>query len=122
MENRFNISFFELAFLVESCIPPVPIARYSLFIRVIDEIYYKLTDDERENLFIWIRDEPRFSLENKDCKLFYDRYDPTNQYLVTLIDNEKERHCFLHENNFHISSNSRINDNFIIKTEKYKKL
>ena len=121
MENRFNISFFELAFLVESCIPPVPIARYSFFIRVIDEIYNKLTDDERENLFVWIIDETRFNLKNKDCKLFYNRYDPANQYLVTLIDNEKQRHCFLHEDEFYISSNTRINSDYIIKTEKYEK-
>ena len=42
--QRFgDIDFFEFSFLVESCIPPSPIARAYFWQNVIDKYYYVLT-------------------------------------------------------------------------------
>jgi len=50
---------------------------------VCDKYYYVLTQEERTKLFDWIQKNPCFDLNNEDCKLFYDRYNPDNQYSVT---------------------------------------
>jgi hypothetical protein len=52
--SNFTIDFFELAFLVEACIPPRPIARSMFFDDVSDIHYHKMTKEERQRLFDWI--------------------------------------------------------------------
>ncbi len=119
--NRFNIDFFEFSFLVEVCIPPVPIARSVFWEKVINDSFHVLTPDERKRLFTWITENSKFSEElkneNKDCKLFYDRYNPDNQYLIHTTTNEKYN-CFLHNGRYHTNTTTSIYEESITKIEK----
>ena len=120
MENRFEIDFFEFAFLVEACIPPRPIARSMFWDKVIDEYYDILTFDERIRLFGWIQNNPCYNLENDDCKLFHLRYDPDNQYNVTTnFDGKvKTNKCFKVGERYHTKKFTSIDEDCIIKIEK----
>ena len=123
--QRFgDIDFFEFSFLVESCIPPSPIARAYFWQNVIDKYYYVLTKNERERLYEWIN--RHYSMEsgvksgNEDCLLFNARFDKDNQYLVsTLLDGEnKETEAFLLNGSYYTSKNRFINEKYITKVEK----
>lgn len=115
-EKTFAIDFFEFSFLVEACIPPRPIARAMFWEKVINIHYHKLSVNERKRLFDWIIKNPSFSLSNADCKLFYNRFNPDNQYSVTtrLDDKVKVIECFMHEGQYQLTSTSSINEKFII--------
>lgn len=100
--NRFDIDFFEFSFLVEACIPPAPIARSMFFDKVVNEYYHVLTNNERKRLYEWIMRNPRMQNDGDDWGVemrsaFKARYNPDNQYLVTVCDGDivDERECFL---------------------------
>ena len=57
---EFTIDFFELAFLAEVCIPPVPIARHKFWIDLIDKHYQNMEDKDRTHLFEWITENRNF--------------------------------------------------------------
>lgn len=118
--STFKIDFFEFAFLVEACIPPRPIARSMFWDNVIDEHHEKMTKDERAHLFEWIERNPNFDIDNEKCKVFHDRFDPDNQYLVhTMYKGKEESKCaFKHEEKYHLSTITSILDEYITKVEK----
>ncbi|MBF0553769.1 MAG: hypothetical protein HQK96_04345 [Nitrospirae bacterium] len=127
--SRFKIDFFEFSFLVESCIPQVPIARTMFWQRVINEHYHELTMNERARLFDWIQCNYSFKqgMEEKveDVVWFYDRFNPDNQYKVTYeFDGETESvDCFKHCNNkgvehYYTQMNRFVADEYIVKIEK----
>ncbi len=124
--NRFDIDFIEFSFLVCSTIPPRPIARAMFWHRVIDQYYNVLTKLERGNLFEWVCREDAFKhgIENKNegCQLFYDRYNPDNQYKVKTLFKDKEDtvECFKYKDRFHTSRNTSIQEEFITEIEKIK--
>lgn len=124
MDNRFNIAFFEFAFLVEACIPPVPIARATFWKNVIDMYYFKLSKNERYNLFQWINITSKMQAsiyeKNEECLLFNARFDPDNQYNVTTNFNNTEDviECFKLNGKYHVSSKSSVNEKYIINIEK----
>lgn len=121
---RFNIEFFEFSFLVEACIPPRPIARTMFWHEVIDRYYHLLTPDERDNLFKWINRNSYFQdgLEsgNEDCRLFFDRFNPANQYIVTTSYNgeTEEKECFIYNGRYYTSRQTFISPEYITKIEK----
>ncbi len=124
--EKVEIDFWELLFLTETCIPPVPIARAYFWRRLIDNIYYKLSENEREKLFNFITDtnRTRFDIENNDCKLFYDRFNPENQFIVHYDFEGKEDRidCFLHDGKYKTAGSSHIASKYIINIEnKYQK-
>ena len=86
--NRFNIDFFEFSFLVEACLPPVPIARGMFFDKVLTEYYHVLTKYERAVLHEWLKKSSKFDIENEHHQAFDARYNPNNQYLVTDINGD----------------------------------
>lgn len=120
MKNRFNIDFFEFAFLVEACIPPMPIGRACFWEKVIDIHYHELTQDERKRLFTWITEHPKFTNEDEDCRLFYARFNPENQYIVkTEFEGKIEEHeCFRFNDNFHMTKSRFIAPEYIINYQK----
>jgi len=59
IKNRFNIDFFEFSFLVEACIPPVPIARAVFWGKVLNEYYKVLSQEERDKLHEWLNHNPK---------------------------------------------------------------
>ena len=120
--STFNIDFFELSFLAEACIPPVPIARTCFWKNLTNTYYKNMSQTERNNLFEWIVRSPRFDVENSDCKLFYDRFNPDNQYLITTNVNSElsDIETFLYRNEYHVKENQYIQSEFIEKVEKIK--
>lgn len=122
--SRFDIDFFEFAFLVESCIPPKPIARSVFWDKVINYYYHVLTQKERDKLFEWINLNQYFKngLEKKDmqCLMFYARYDPNNQYIVTIkYQNKKlDKEIFKFNDRYHININTTIEPKYIINVRK----
>jgi hypothetical protein len=111
--SNFTIDFFELAFLVEACIPPRPIARSMFFDDVSDIHYHKMTKEERQRLFDWI--SPKLDLENENCRYFYARFNPKNQYLLSCFYHRKteEIECFRFDDRYHTSKNTFINPEYI---------
>jgi hypothetical protein len=86
MDRRFKIDFFELAFLVEACVPPVAIAKGMFWDDVINVYYHEMTLDERVKLYDWIHISWIYTigLEKgiEEIEVFEARFDPTNQYKV----------------------------------------
>lgn len=122
-KQRFEIDFFEFSFLVESCIPPSPIARAYFWGNVIDKYYHEMTENEREMLFVWINRNPRFQSrlkDNEDCQLFNARFDPNNQYLIKTLFKGKEEtfHIFKWKDSYHTSKTTSIQPEFITKIDK----
>lgn len=117
-EPRFPIDFFEFSFLVEACIPPVPIARAMFWEQVINVHYHALTPNERQRLFEWVKHSTRFDPTNEDCALFNARFDPANQYEVTTLHEGKEEttSCFLWKGKYHETKNRFIAPEYIIST------
>lgn len=118
MENKFEIDFFELSFLVEASIPPKPIARTHFWYRLIDEIYYELSESQREDLFNWITKNEYFDLGDEDCNLFYNRFNPDNQYkiITNYDDNVEEHHTFRgSDGRYYTSRNSSIVEDYIVE-------
>ncbi len=95
--SKFEIDFFEFSFLVEACIPPVPIARSMFWDKVCNDYYHQLSAGERDRLFEWITRHPGFqhSIENgnEQCRAFYYRYNKDNQYRV-IADDRTVFECF----------------------------
>lgn len=120
MKNRFNIDFVEFAFLVEACIPPVPIGRACFWEKVINIHYHELNENERRKLFEWITKNHKFTNEDDDCRLFYARFNPENQYIVkTEFQGKKETHeCFRFNDRFHMSKSRFIEPKYIIDYQK----
>lgn len=110
MESTFKIDFFEFAFLVEACIPPKPIARTMFFKEVINTYYQQMSINERGKLFTWICRLSNFNIDDKDCLLFHNRFNPDNQYELELKDGSIIS-AFKHiDNRFYINETTSIID------------
>jgi hypothetical protein len=120
MKNRFNIDFFEFAFLVEACIPPRPIARTTFWHKVIDQHYFVLTPEERNRLYDWIVKDSTFQRgierDNELCLIFEARYNPDNQYLLEVLSGEV--FCFLYNGKYHTQINTWVDEQFIKNVKK----
>jgi hypothetical protein len=121
---RFDIDFIEFAFLVEACIPPMPIARTMFWQKVIDSYYHVLTPEERLRLYEWIGKTYRYRFgladENKDCWLFEHRFNPDNQYRVTTYFEGKTKvdECFKMGERYHTTASKSIQEQYITLIEK----
>lgn len=134
--SNFTIDHFAYSILLEACIPDTPIGRASIWSDAVDKGYYVMSEEERKKTFDWIQLNPKFNLENKDCKLFYDRYNPDNQYIITYRDDSMttkikrkvHTYAFKHKNSFdsiehyYISSDTYIADEYITNTMKKKSI
>lgn len=122
--QRFEIDFFEFSFLVETCIPPRPIARTMFWHDVINKHYHTLTKDERDRLFEWINRcysmEDGVKNSNEDCLIFNARFNPDNQYLIHTNFNgeEKTTEAFSWQGRYHTTITSSIVEDYITKVEK----
>ena len=118
--SEFKIDFFELCFLAEACIPPRPIARAMFWDKLINQYYFQLSEDESDRLFEWMRKSSCFDLKNEDCKWFYDRFNPDNQYRVkTLYDGKDDvKDCFLHDGKYYLNKTQSIYEKYIVSVTK----
>ena len=107
--SKFQIDFFELAFLAEACIPPRPIARTMFWVNLTNVYWEQMSDPERAHLFDWISRNPYYeeSLATQDdTKVFHARFNPDNQYLVKYdYEGEKnENRAFKMGDRYYIST------------------
>ncbi len=117
---KIELDVFEIAFLAEACIPPVPIARAMFWERMINEIYDKLNDDERAKIFEWICKESKFNKEHQECQWFYARYNPNNQFEVDCFFNGKvgTHKCFRKDDKYWVNRSKNINPEYIKEVRK----
>jgi hypothetical protein len=122
--SKFEIDFFEFGFLVETCIPPTPIARAMFWEKTIKRHYHRLSQEERTRLFEWINrcSKMQSGIEkgNEDCLLFNARFNPDNQYSVyTNYNNNREVYdAFKWNDRYYTTKDTSIEDKYITKVEK----
>lgn len=116
--KKFEIDFFGLLFLAEVCIPPRPIAR-TMFFEDLSEIYYhQMTNQQRKQMYDFIKN--KLPKDNEDAELFLARFNPENQYKVTVNYKGKKDVVLAYKlkDKFHVSKNSSLNENYILSYEK----
>lgn len=121
--SKFEIDFFELAFLAEACLPPRPIARTMFWQSLTDRYWSQMTKDERDRLFDWMnkidhyKDKLRVEPEINTFNL---RFNPDNQYKVhTELYGESTVHdAFMMNERYYINRTTSINEEYITKVEK----
>jgi hypothetical protein len=121
--SKFQIDFFELAFLAEACIPPRPIARTGFWNDLTDRFWQQMTEGERIHLFEWLQLNYGYkdSLEKQeDTQIFHARFDPNNQFIVKTNYNNKEedKRTFKMGDRYYIDSKSSIIEEYIVSVEK----
>jgi hypothetical protein len=122
--STFKIDFYELSFLAEACIPPRPIARIHFWQQLTDRYWHEMDPDERVRLFEWIQRHGDYQsglkAGNNYIRIFHARFDPNNQYEVTVIDNGEEIYykAFKVGNQYWTGSRTSIAEDNIIKIEK----
>ncbi len=113
----FTIDFFELLFLAEVCIPPVPIAR-AMFFDSLSEVHYaKMSDAQRKQMFDVITSKEHFNFKNEACRHFHDRFNPENQYRVH-TSKKLNIFTYLHDGKYHVQKNRYVDSEHIISIEK----
>ena len=122
--STFTIDFFELAFLVEACIPPRPIARAMFWQSLTDKYWEQMTEGERAHLFEWLQKSWVYEeslKEQEDTQVFHARFDPDNQYTIKVIydGEESEYRAFKLNDNYYIGRNRWVANEYIISVEKY---
>lgn len=111
--STFKIDFFELMFLAEVCIPKRPIARAMFWIDLCDKHYHTMSPDEREKAFEWL--SPKLDLDEEDCRYFFARFNPKNQYkIITTYKGKSETiMCFLFNEKYYTQKNKYICSDYI---------
>ena len=115
LNDGFIIDFFELMFLAESVIPERPIARSMCFDDFSERHYHKMTDNQRKQFFEHVQKCYGFTLENEQCRHFFARFNPKNQYLVSCFHNGKadEIVCYMFDEEYRTQKNRFVNRDYI---------
>lgn len=116
----FKIDFFELLILAENCIPPTPIARSMFFSNLTDKYYKDMNNEQKKGMFNFIKKHHKFDLNDESCFVFYNRFNPDNQYLITTNYNDKIEvtEAFLMKDRYWINSKTYIGSEFIVNVKK----
>ena len=115
LNNGFIIDFLELMFLAESVIPQGPIARSMCFDDFSERHYHKMTENQRKQFFEHIQKCNGFTLENEQCRHFFARFNPKNQYLVSCFYNGKAEEiiCYQFDEEYRVTKNRFVNRDYI---------
>lgn len=115
INDGFVIDFFELMFLSESVIPERPIARSICFDDFSERHYHKMNDNQRLQFFEHVQNCHGFTLENEQCRHFFARFNPKNQYLVSCFHNSKSEaiQCYMFDEEYRTSKNRFVNRDYI---------
>lgn len=118
--DKFVIDFFELAFLTEVCLPPTTIARHCFFMNIIDIYYHQMNLEQRKHFYQWIG--KKLNLDEEESHIFLARFNPDNQFIVKhkYQNKEEEIEAFILNEKYMISSNSWVNNEYIISVDKLK--
>lgn len=111
----FNITLLELMFLADTMIPPQSISRSICFDSFSDVHYHNMTKDERIQFFNHVQKHPSFNLENEQCRHFFSRFNPKNQYHVSCFHNGKAdiHEAYMFNEEYITAKNKRINPDYI---------
>lgn len=114
-DKQFTIDFFELMFLSESVIPDKPFAKSQCFDNFSEVHYHKMNEQQREQFFNYVKKHPNFSLENEQCRHFFARFNPKNQYLVGCFHNGKAEKiiCYRFDEKYRTSKDKFVNEEYI---------
>lgn len=117
LNNGFIINFFELILLAESVIPERSIARSMCFNDFSERHYHKMTENQRNFFFEHVQKCQGFTLENEQCRHFFARFNPKNQYLVSCFHNGKADDivCYRFEEEYRTEKNTFVNRDYIKK-------
>ena len=117
LNDGFIIDFFELMFLAESVIPQRPIARSMCFDDFSERHYHKMTENQRKQFFEHVKKCNGFNLENEQCRHFFARFNPKNQYLVSCFYNGKAEtiQCYMFDEEYRIQKNRFVDREYIKK-------
>ena len=115
--SEFRIDYFELMFLAESVSPKGPIARSMCFDSFSDKHYHHMNEEQRLQFFIYVQKQPYFTLGDEQCRHFYARFNPHNQYKVSCfyIGKAQTVDCYRFNDKYMVSRNCSINDDYIKK-------
>jgi hypothetical protein len=115
LNEVFFIDFFELMFLAESIIPPRPIARSKRFDNFSERHYHKMNENQRLQFFEHVQKCHGFNLENEQCRHFFARFNPKNQYLVSCFYNGKAEAivCYMFDEKYRTEKNRFVNREYI---------
>ena len=115
----YKIDFFELMFLAEACIPPVPIAR-TVFWHNLTDVYRKqMSVEDRGRLRDAMRKHSRYDLLNADVAEFDAAFHHENQFNVTTTLGDVND-CYKHGDRYYVSRNRWVSPEFIAKVETKK--
>ena len=127
-DKQFSIDFFALMFLSDSVIGSQTIAKSQCFDDFSEIHYHKMNDQQREQFFDYVKKNPNFSLENEQCRHFFARFNPKNQYLVGCFHKgiATKHNLYFYNDKYHssmqafaspeyIKSIVRIHDKLVIK-------
>ena len=116
----YKIDFIFLLNYSKYCIPPTSPFQDCFFESLSENYYNQFSKEERKRMFDMIVKNESFSLENKDCVLFHNRFNPNNQYVVTAKKDKliESFECYDHYGQMHISKYVTVQEKYIIKIEK----
>jgi hypothetical protein len=114
---RYTIDFFELMFLAEACIPPVPIARTMFWYNLTDVYRKQMTVEERGRFREGLANSSRYDLKNENISRFDRAFNPDNQYNVTTMHGETHD-CYKSGDRYYVNRNTWVATEFIAKVEK----
>jgi hypothetical protein len=122
--STFQIDFFELAFLAESCIPPRPIARMYFWQNLTDRYWEQMSDPERHHIWTWLQKNPWYEeslAKEEETQIFHARFDPDNQYMVKFIYNNEsgEKRAFKMGDRYYTKRNQWISEEYITEVTKF---
>lgn len=122
MDRKFKIDIFELGILAVASIPPAPAVRNQFFNDLTDVYHKQMTPKQRTDVFIWVTREDKFNVNDKDCELFSNRFNPDNQFLIHIdVNGQKStEETFYHNGRYHLNRNTSIAEEFIVKAEGIK--
>jgi hypothetical protein len=117
LKDGFVIDFFDLMFLAESVIPPNTISRSICFDDFSERHYHKMNDNQRKRFFEHVQKCNGFTLEKEQCRNFFARFNPENQYLVSTLYNGKADDiiCYIFKEEYRTKKNRFVNRNYIKK-------
>lgn len=120
--SKFTIGFWELCFLAEVCIPPVPIARAKFWEELTDVYWQRMSEIERKNLREFLSNKYTYKkgLEEKvhEIEIFDARFNPENQYTVKSAD--ASYMAFQYKGRYYVGTRRWIMEDKIVSIEKYE--
>ena len=77
--------------------------------------YHKMNDNQRLQFFEHVQKCHGFTLENEQCRHFFARFNPNNQYLVSCFYNGKAEaiQCYMFDEEYRTSKNKFVNRDYI---------